>query len=648
MKLSVIIVNYNVKHFLEQCLHSVFASKNINFDVYVVDNNSVDGSCAMVKEKFPQVKLIENKDNVGFSTANNQAIKLSEADYDLLLNPDTIVEEDTFEKVVRFMDEHPDAGGLGVKMIDGSGKFLPESKRALPTPDVAFYKIFGLSKLFPKSKKFGKYHLSYLDNNQTHKIDVLSGAFMLLRKSVINQIGALDEDYYMYGEDIDLSYRITKAGYQNYYFSDTTIIHYKGESTKKGSINYVRIFYNAMIIFARKHFSGKNAGLFIALINFAIYFRAGMALLSRFVKNLILPVLDAIIIAVNFVGIKYLWENIHYTKGYFQDDILQFSFFAYILIWLLSLYYAGGYDKPIKLKHLLKGLFSGSIFVLILYSLLPESLRFSRAVTLMISASVFVSIPIIRYLFSLSKLSVFKLDLKQKQKFAIVGTIAEAKKIETILQDNIKQLEIVGFVSIDKKNDGFIGDINQLSEICKIYKPDEIIFSAKKLSSQIIIRNMLLLSDLKIAYRIASPDSLTVIGSDSLNTQGNLYSIEINAITKPINKRLKRSLDLLFSVFLLSTLPISIIIVKNKLQFIKNIFCVIFAIKSWVGYSSYQNNGFSNLPKIKKGIVSNADTITTKQLTKELVETLNINYAKDYKIISDLLIVYKSFSKLGN
>jgi len=648
MKLSVIIVNYNVKHFLEQCLHSVFASKNIEFDVYVVDNSSVDGSCAMVKEKFPQVKLIENKDNVGFSTANNQAIKLSEAEYDLLLNPDTIVEEDTFAKVVSFMNEHPDAGGLGVKMIDGSGKFLPESKRALPTPDVAFYKIFGLSKLFPKSKKFGKYHLSYLDNDKTHKVDVLSGAFMLLRKSVINKIGALDEDYFMYGEDIDLSYRITKAGYKNYYFSDTTIIHYKGESTKKGSINYVRIFYNAMIIFARKHFSGKNAGLFIALINFAIYFRAGIALFSRFVKNLILPVLDAIIIAINFVGIKYLWENIHYTKGYFQDDILQFSFFAYILIWVLSLYYAGGYDKPIKLKHLLKGLLSGSILVLILYSLLPESLRFSRAVTLMISASVFVSIPIIRYLFSLSKLNIFKLDLKQKQKLAIVGTITEVKKIETILQDNIKQLEIIGFVSIDKKTDGFIGNINQLSEICKIYKPDEIIFSAKKLSSQIIIRNMLLLSDLKIAYRIASPDSLTVIGSDSLNTQGDLYSIEINAITKPINKRLKRSLDLLFSIFLLSTLPISIIIVKNKLQFIKNIFCIIFAIKSWVGYSSYQNNGFSNLPKIKKGIVSNADTITTKQLTKELVEALNINYAKDYKIISDLLIVYKSFSKLGN
>ena len=648
MKLSVIIVNYNVKHFLEQCLYSVYASKGVEFKVFVVDNNSVDGSCEMVKDKFPQVTLIENKDNVGFSTANNQAIKISTADYDLLLNPDTIVEEDTFAKVVQFMDQHPDAGGLGVKMIDGSGKFLPESKRALPTPDVAFYKIFGLSKIFPNSKKFGKYHLSFLDKDQTHKVDVLSGAFMLLRKSLINKIGALDEDYFMYGEDIDLSYRITKAGFENYYFHDSTIIHYKGESTKKGSINYVRIFYNAMIIFARKHFSGKNAGLFIALINFAIYFRAGLALLSRFVKNLILPLLDATIITANFILIKRLWESIHFQEGYFQEDVLRFSIFAYIITWLLSLYYAGGYDKPVKFKHLIKGLISGSVIILILYSLLPESMRFSRAVTLMLASSVFISIPIFRYIFNFSKLSIFKLDLKKKQKFVIVGSLDESKKIKSVLEENINQLKIIGFVSINETSNGFIGNINQLSEICNIYKPDEIIFSAKDLSSQTIIKNMLLLSDIKVAYRIASPDSLTVIGSDSLNTQGNLYSIDINAITKPINKRLKRTFDIVFSVLLLATFPISILIIKKRINFISNLLSVLASLKSWVGYSSYNGNGFSNLPKIKAGAVSSADLYPKEKLTKELVERLNLNYAKDYKIITDLLIIFKTFRKLGN
>ena len=190
MELSVIIVNYNVKHFLEQCLHSVLkASKNVSTEIFVVDNNSVDGSAQLIPEKFPEVNFIANKENLGFSKANNQAIKKAQGKYILLLNPDTVVEEDTFEKIIAFMDSHPETGGLGVKMIDGKGNFLPESKRGLPTPWVAFYKMFGLSRLFPKSKKFGKYHLSYLNENDIHDVDVLAGAFMLLRKSTLDKTG---------------------------------------------------------------------------------------------------------------------------------------------------------------------------------------------------------------------------------------------------------------------------------------------------------------------------------------------------------------------------------------------------------------------------------------------------------------------------
>ncbi|GIV44270.1 MAG: hypothetical protein KatS3mg035_1393 [Bacteroidia bacterium] len=230
MKLSVIIVNYNVRHFLEQCLHSVMkAAKGLSVEVFVVDNNSVDNSLEMVREKFPEVKIIANKENVGFSRANNHALRIAKGEYQLLLNPDTVVEEDTFKKVIDFMDNHPDAGGLGVYMIDGKGNFLPESKRGLPTPLVAFYKIFGLSALFPKSKIFGKYHLGYLDKEKIHEVEILSGAFMLMRKAALDKVGLLDEDFFMYGEDIDLSYRIIKGGYKNYYFPETRIIHYKGE-----------------------------------------------------------------------------------------------------------------------------------------------------------------------------------------------------------------------------------------------------------------------------------------------------------------------------------------------------------------------------------------------------------------------------------
>ncbi len=234
MKLSVIIVNYNVQYFLENCLNSVVkAAKDVSCEVFVVDNNSVDGSVEMVREKFPEVKLIANQVNLGFSKANNQAIKQANGEYILLLNPDTVIEENTFKCCVDFFESNPKAGGLGVKMLDGKGKFLPESKRGLPTPVVAFYKIFGLAQLFPKSERFGQYHLGHLSKDKNHEIEILSGAFMMVRKSVLDQIGLLDENFFMYGEDIDLSYRITQAGYKNYYLADTSIIHYKGESTKK-------------------------------------------------------------------------------------------------------------------------------------------------------------------------------------------------------------------------------------------------------------------------------------------------------------------------------------------------------------------------------------------------------------------------------
>ena len=281
MKLSVIIVNYNVKYFLEQCLRSVLkASKNIETEIFVVDNNSSDDSVSYLTPLFPEVTFISNKDNPGFSTANNQAIELAKGEYILLLNPDTVVGEDTFSDICRFMDEHPKAGALGVKMIDGCGNFLPESKRGFPSPWNSFCKMFGLSKIFPKSPFFSKYHLRYLDENKIHEVDVLAGAFMLLRKSALDKVGVLDNAFFMYGEDIDLSYRMTLGGYKNYYLP-TPVIHYKGESTKK-DIKYVKIFYQAMLIFFNKHYP-NNSKLYTALIYSAIYMRASFDAVGKLI-----------------------------------------------------------------------------------------------------------------------------------------------------------------------------------------------------------------------------------------------------------------------------------------------------------------------------------------------------------------------------
>lgn len=286
MDLSVIIVSYNVKYFLGLCLNSVYkAAEGTECEIFVVDNNSSDGTCTMVRNEFPKVKLIANTDNRGFAAANNQAIKIASGKYILLLNPDTVIAEDTFRKCISFMDSRPDAGATGIMMINGKGKFLPESRRALPDPETAFYKITGLSHLFPRSARFNRYYLGNISNNITHPADVISGAFMFLRREAVIKTGMLDEKFFMYGEDIDYSFRLIKAGYNNYFYPGAKIIHFKGESTGKGNFDHLINFYNAMHIFVRKHYSDSRMKLMRIPIRIAISARTVLSVLNIFFRN---------------------------------------------------------------------------------------------------------------------------------------------------------------------------------------------------------------------------------------------------------------------------------------------------------------------------------------------------------------------------
>lgn len=276
-KLSVVIVSYNVKYYLEQCLDSVFrAIRDLDAEVYVVDNHSHDGTVEYISERFPQVHLIDSNHNLGFSRGNNVAIRQSEGQYVLLLNPDTFVGEQVLHEAVSFMDQHPDAGALGVRMMDPNGNDARESRRGLPTPMVSFYKMCGLCQLFPKHPRYGKYYMSGLPWDQQAPIEVVSGAFCLLRREALDKVGLLDEDFFMYGEDIDLSCRILKGGYQNWYLP-LRIMHYKGESARHSGFRYVHVFYDAMLIFLRKHYGQQSFFLTIP-IKIAIYAKAFIAL----------------------------------------------------------------------------------------------------------------------------------------------------------------------------------------------------------------------------------------------------------------------------------------------------------------------------------------------------------------------------------
>lgn len=650
MKLTVVIVNYNVKHFLEQCLYAVEkAIQTVAAEVYVVDNNSVDGSNGMLIHKFPWVKLIANKQNLGFSKANNQAMRLAKGEYVLLLNPDTVVEEDTFEKVIQFMDDHPEAGGLGVKMIDGKGNFLPESKRGLPTPWVAFHKMFGLSALFKKSRIFGKYHLSYLSKDEIHEVDVLAGAFMLMRKETLDKVGLLDEDYFMYGEDIDLSYRITKGGYKNYYFPETTIIHYKGESTKKGSLNYVRMFYNAMIIFARKHFSKQYAGLFSVFIHLAIYFRAGLATAHRIVKSMWLPMLDFLTIYLSFYWLLPYWESYRYEVGYYPNSLLLFAVPAYILVWLIAMYYSGGYERPVKLLKMYRGLISGTIFILVVYSLLPNSARFSRAIILLGSGFSLLMVTFVRLALHVIIRKDFTLGTRKPKRVAIVGLKKESKRVAELLTQTGIATNLVGYISTKHKprSERYMGTIYQIKEIVKINEIEELIFCSDDISSQLVIRTMLNLSEFNLDYKIAPPESISIIGSNSIDTAGDLYVLNVNAITREKNKRNKRLFDVAVGLILLLSYPFTVWVMQNRSGFIKNIFRVISRKYSWVGYHQVHSEMFLGLPVIQKGILKTTDLLEVDEFSKDTIDRLNMLYARDYNIGKDFEIVLKAFTKLG-
>ena len=569
----------------------------------------------------------------------------------MLLNPDTVVEEETFSKCLQFMDAHPDAGALGIKMMDGKGNYLPESKRGLPTPWVAFYKIFGLSSIFPNSKKFARYYMGHLDKNFNHEVEILAGAFMLMRKTTLDETGLLDETFFMYGEDIDLSYRITQSGYKNYYFADSSIIHYKGESTKKGSLNYVYVFYKAMIIFAEKHFSQSYAKFFRFFILMAIYLRAGLSLIKRFVSALALPLLDSGILILGLYYIKEYWEHNHrfVVGGEYSLELIRVAFPLYALGWIAGIFLNGGYEKPAKISQVIKGVFVGSIAILVAYSLLSEEFRFSRAILLLGAIWASFSIPLVR--FAIQKITGQKLLVSSdsSKRVLIVGLEDEAQRVEQLIKQANNSISYVAFVNPPEQNiegENYTGKFEQISDMITVFDITEVVFCARDVSSNFILNKMRELNSKKVEIKIAPSESHFVIGSNSIDTQGSWYSVQFNDISKPSNKRAKLFFDLSIAIFLLISLPLSIWFVKNKIQFIRNLFSVLSFQKTWIAYDS--SIAISHLPKLKPSILKTTEQLKMTESDEIAKNHLNQLYAKEYKVFNDLNFLLENFSRLGN
>lgn len=631
MKLSIVIVNYNVRAYLEQCLRTVEeAMKDIPGEVFVVDNQSTDGSVEMVRERFPRVTLIANQENVGFSRANNQAIRLAKGEYVLLLNPDTVVGEDVFRKALEFMDDHPRCGGLGVKMIDGTGRFLPESKRGLPTPQVAFFKIIGLTRLFPKSKLFGRYHLGHLPENEAAPIEILSGACMFLRKKTLDEVGLLDESFFMYGEDIDLSYRITLGGYENWYLPEARIIHYKGESTKKSSVNYVFVFYNAMAIFAKKHFTQRSAGVFPFLINGSIYLSAAGAIAVRFLSRAMLPILDILAVILVLALVPVVPERWPMLSELGLDVAL--ALFTSAWIGLL-----GGYDRPVRPTRTLWAM--TTLFIVAaapalvgsggMYDMVVLWTGIAGATTVMLT---------IRAVLHLMRMNGYGMRRQERERIIAIGSQKEGGQALALLWQTHYGL---GWSTVIAP-ESLMRDAALLPATLRRDRIGEVVFCAKDMAWKTIIEHMETLRDSNVELKIAQPAVGSIIGPSSIESLQDLYLLDGHTLASQQSRRMKRLFDILSASFFIVTFPAALIMLPRPLHLLRQSLRVLVGTMSWVGYAKASLSPVK-LPALAPGVFDTTAGTAEGTIDRLSLARLDITYAKDYSPFEDLRILRQGF-----
>jgi hypothetical protein len=541
LDLSVVIVNYNVREFLEQALRSVFrAGADLEMEVFVVDNSSVDGSPGMVRTHFPEVRLIANATNRGFGAANNQAIRTARGRYLLILNPDTIVQEDTFSTMVRFMDSHPKAGAVGCKILHPDGSFARESRRAFPTPRVAFYRLVGLATLFPHSALFGRYNMTHLPEDQVAEVDALSGSCMLVRRSAIlgsgdapdgvEGAGLFDENFFMYGEDLDWCYRIQQAGWKIFYTPDTQIIHYKGESTKKGELRYVRLFYGAMLRFTEKHFENRYSRLFAFLLRCGIVVRAVLSLAGKAVRTFAWPLLDfaAVYAAASAAAGLHAASLQTYISPLYFAAVAP----AYALGSVAGIAAAGGYGRRPRIRSVWIGVFIG-LLIVASASFFVKNIAFSRLVVLLTYPLAALTATVARLIWSRRDR-----DATSVRRAVLVGRHGEAVRLQNMLARHPSPpFALEGHLS--SRHDAsapngrngtaapaWLGRADQLRDVVRLRGIQEVVFASATLSNQAIFRHIQQVRDLSVHVRILAEGRDHVIGKASVDDLSMVSLVE--------------------------------------------------------------------------------------------------------------------------
>lgn len=634
---------------MEVCLHSVLRATNgMQAEVIVVDNSSVDDSCQMVREQFPEVVLIENKDNKGFSKANNQGVAIAKGEYILFLNPDTVVPEDCLKALTGYMDEHPEAGSIGPRIIDGKGVYAPDGKKSFPSLSVAIFKTTGINKVFKKSPYFNKYYAVHIGEYETAPVDVLSGCCMMVRTNVLSEIGgAFDEDYFMYCEDVDLAYRIQQAGYQNIYYPETTIIHYKGESTRKATLSYVRIFNEALSLFVKKHYSKQNARMFILFINIGIILRAILGVVKQALKVLRMPLFDALILLGTLWFMKEFWvEQVKSIQPIPLNSVLA-TFPVYIFLWIFSLYLNGAYDQSYRSLRVIRGMVIGTVLILAYYGLLQPGLRYSRAIIIF---SGFVGTVMMLGLHELLyRLGIFKFIPYDKlpSKAIIIAEEQAYKNTANTLQQVHYAPELSGRISPSTKKGNALATLPEMKSLIYTAGINEVIFCVNGLCYSEILSQMEQCGSHN-DYKIHIPGSQSFVGSNSSHTAGDLYTIDKTYnLSRFAQLRNKRILDVLLSISFIILLPIMLFIVKNPIKLISNSIQVLTGRKTWVGYVP-TNTQDAQLPLIRQGILPPYNILPDYIPEDNIKTELNNTYAQQYTAGADLSLILNNLKYLGS
>ena len=663
LQLSVIIVNYNVREFLDHALTSIKkAMKGIRGEIFVVDNASDDGSVQMLQRRYPEITLIANKQNLGFAKANNLALAKARGTYLLLINPDTVVQEDTLRAMLKFFHEHPEAGMAGCKILNPDGSFELACRRSFPTPWVAFTKITGLSALFPSSKLFGKYNLTYLDQNATYEVDALSGSFMMLRREVYQQIGGLDEDFFMYGEDLDWCYRIQQSGWKIFYAPLTQIIHYKGESTKRSSIDEIKTFYKAMYLFVQKHF--RRSLVLYLVLHFGIFISSTFARIVDFFRPIRIAVVDFLLVDLALVIAEFIWRGEVFSLAPSSYPVV-YTVPAVIVVW--SLYAAGVYThRRMSVSRTMVGVVVSYIVISATVAFFRDY-AFSRAVIVLSGALSMLLLPGWRLFVRFSgnsSLSGGKGLFGRRT--LIVGTDNAAQEILRRIRARVGDgYEVLGFIDMSRKRLGdlvsgmpILGSSDNVGKIIDELRVSDVIFSTQTLSYMDILSVISRAGGQAVNFHIVPNTMEVIIGKASVDSLDDLPLVPISYnIEKPQNRAVKRLLDIAVSSFLLiSVYPF--VYLKHAVNqtsrsrailSLPSVFSgKLSLVGPPVGYSSHMNtNGQAGKSAQsifvgKPGITGLVQLQSDRSLTPEEIEQYELYYARYQTVLLDIEILLKT------